>query len=81
MANKKLAPLSPKAKEILSTLKEKGSMTLQELKETGIEDINPSHLTALGNRGLVSAEKVEKEVQVVTKRKVNVYTFLAEDTE
>lgn len=81
MANKKVAPLSPKAKEVLEVLKEKGSMTMQELTEHGVKDLNSSHLTALVNRGFISAEKVEKETVRVVKTKVNEYTFLTEDNE
>jgi len=46
------------------------------LKET-VADLNSSHLTALRNRDLVSANEVEKEVVTVVKRKVNAYSATA----
>lgn len=66
--------LSEGAKEVLELLKNSDkALTLADIKET-IPTANSSHLTALANRGLVSADKVEKEVATVTKRKVNIYT-------
>jgi len=70
MAKNKLSALSLQALEML-----KGkSMTASELKDLGLNDINSAHLTALANRGLISADKVEVEVQTIVKRKVNKYT-------
>jgi hypothetical protein len=70
MAKTKLSALSLQALEML-----KGkSMTASELKDLGLNDINSAHLTALANRGLISADKVEVEVQTIVKRKVNKYT-------
>ncbi len=70
MAKTKLSALSLQALEML-----KGkSMTASELKDLGLNDVNSAHLTALANRGLISADKVEVEVQTIVKRKVNKYT-------
>jgi predicted transcriptional regulator len=71
---KKVAALSEKALEVLAVLTASDkALTLAELKET-VKDLNSSHLTALRNRNLVSADSVEKEVVTVAKRTVNVYT-------
>jgi uncharacterized membrane protein len=65
--------LSVVAQAVLDYLVENGnSFTLAELKEK-FPEVNSAHLTALRNRGFVSAEKVEKEVQRVVKTKVNSY--------
>lgn len=75
----KVKELSVNAKGALAYLKETGKpMTLKEMKET-LEGLNPAHLTALVNRGLVTAEKVEVEEVVVVKRKVNLYTLVETD--
>jgi hypothetical protein len=72
----KVAPLSEGAIAVFNAMKEAGRpLTLDEVKGMGIE-ANPSHFTALKNRGLVSAEKVEKIVVVEAKREVNVYTLV-----
>lgn len=72
-------PLSPTATEVLEVLtKSDAPLTLEEVKEF-VPNANPSHLTALRNRGLVSSEKVTKEVPTVVKRKVNEYTFVPQD--
>ena len=55
----------------------KGS-TLQELNAVAAEKIASAHLTALARRGLVTSEKVEKEV--VSVRTVNAYTITDEGT-
>jgi len=71
---KKVAALSEKALEVLAVLTASDkALTLAELKET-VKDLNSSHLTALRNRNLVSADSVEKEVVTVAKRTVNVST-------
>ena len=71
---KKVAELSAKAKEVLEVLTaSKTALTLAELKEL-VANVNSSHLTALRNRNLVSADKVEKEVVTVAKRTVNTYS-------
>ena len=73
---KKVAELSAKAKEVLEVLTaSETALTLAELK-TLVADVNSSHLTALRNRGLVAADKVEKEVVTVAKRTVNTYSFV-----
>ena len=78
---KRVAELSAVAKEILEVLKGSDKpMTLAEVKEV-VPTANSAHLTALGNRGLVGSEKVEKEVVTVAKRKVNEYTALDAPTE
>jgi hypothetical protein len=53
----------------------KGS-TLQELNAVATAPIASAHLTALARRGLVTSEKVEKEV--VSVRTVNAYTITDE---
>ena len=82
---KKRAELSAGAKEVFDALKASGaSLTLAELKEL-VPSANSSHLTALRNRDMVSAESTEKEVVTVAKRTVNVYSVaaleVAEDAE
>ena len=73
----KTRELSAKAKEVLEVLRaSEKALTLAELKEV-VADLNSSHLTALRNRNLVSAEEVEKEVVTVVKRKVNSYSVTA----
>jgi membrane carboxypeptidase/penicillin-binding protein PbpC len=65
--------LSPAAQAALAALvANPDGFTLAELKDA-LPDVNSAHLTALVNRGLVSAEKVEKEVTRVVKTKVNRY--------
>jgi DNA-binding transcriptional ArsR family regulator len=71
---KKTPELSVTAKAILDLIsKSRNPLSLDEIKKA-IPDANSSHLTALRNRGLVSAEKVEKEVTVTATREVNVYS-------
>jgi DNA-binding PadR family transcriptional regulator len=45
------------------------------MSDMGIEGLNSANLTALVNRGLVSAEQVIVEVPTIVKRKVNAYTI------
>jgi len=72
---KKVAELSAKAKEVLEALtNSESALTLAEIKEL-VPNVNSSHLTALRNRELVSADKVEKEVITVAKRTVNTYSI------
>ena len=66
-------PLSEGANLALKLLTEKGAMTISEMKESGFENANSSHLTALKKRGLVDSVEVEIEVQVTQKRKVQKY--------
>jgi chromosome segregation and condensation protein ScpB len=69
----KVAELSPKAIEVLEVLTNSDTaLTLADIKEL-VDGVNSSHLTALKNRGLVNADKIEKEVVTVAKRTVNIY--------
>ena len=70
----KVNPLSVGALVALAALAiaPEGS-TLQELNDVATAPIATAHLTALARRGLVSSEKVEKEV--VSVRTVNAYTI------
>ena len=73
---KKVAVLSEGAIAVFNAMKEAGRpLTMQELKDAGV-NANPAHFTALKNRGLISAEKVEKEVITVAKREVNEYALI-----
>jgi hypothetical protein len=71
MANVKV--LSPKSVEVLEVLKSATEPIV--MSEMGIEGLNSANLTALVNRGLVSAEQVIVEVPTIVKRKVNAYTI------
>lgn len=78
---KKVAALSAKALEVLEVLKNSDkALTLADLKAS-VANLNSSHLTALRNRNLVSADSVEKEVVTVAKRTVNVYTAVEVEVE
>ena len=70
MANK---VLSPKSLEVLEILK--GSNQAVTMSDLNLDGLNSAHLTALVNRGLVTADKVVVEVPTVVKRKVNAYTL------
>ena len=73
MAIAKVNPLSEGALAALAALQSATSpITLAELNENGA-GIASAHLTALAKRGLVSSDKVEKEV--VTVRTVNAYSI------
>lgn len=73
---KKVTALSEGAIAVFDAMKEAGRpLTMAEVKELGI-NANPAHFTALKNRGLISAEKVEKTVVVESKRSVNVYDLV-----
>ena len=65
--------LSKASKQAFEVLKEKGSMTFKQLRDE-IDGLNPAHLTALTNRALVDAVKVEVEEIQTVKRKVNQYS-------
>ena len=65
--------LSKGALRALDMLKD-GTATVADLKAGGFKGINSAHLTALVNKGLVTAEQVVVEVPTVVKRKVNAYT-------
>lgn len=72
---KQVAPLSPEAQAIYDLMvKEQRALTLAEVVELGVP-ANSAHFTALRNRGMINAEKIEKEVVSVSKRKVNTYTL------
>jgi DNA-binding HxlR family transcriptional regulator len=73
MANTK-KPISTKSLEALKELKE-GTFTMSELVERGVDELNSAHLTALVNRGLAEAVKIERDVVTTVKRKVNAYTL------
>jgi len=73
---KKVAKLSDGSIKAFEMLKANGDMTVAEMKEKGLEGVNSSHLTALKNRGIVSATEVEREIVTVVKRKVSVYSLL-----
>lgn len=73
--------LSVEATEILEFVRaSESALTLADIK-VAFPKANSSHLTALANRNLVSADKIEKEVITVTKRKVNSYTFVPQEVE
>lgn len=77
---KTVAPLSPVAVAILDLMKaENRPLTLEEVRALGIADANPSHFTALRNRGYIASEKVEKEVMRLVKSEINVYTLVDTD--
>lgn len=74
---KKVLKLSPVAVQIFELMKSEGkALTLAEVQALGITEANASHFTALKNRGLITADSIEKEVVSVVKRKVNVYTLV-----
>lgn len=73
---KKVSALSEGAVAVFEAMVKAGKpLTMAELKESGV-DANSAHFTALRNRGLISAELVEKEVVKVVKSKVNEYALI-----
>jgi chromosome segregation and condensation protein ScpB len=69
--------LSAKSKEILAVLETAETpLTLAEIKENFVADANPSNLSALISRGLVTAELVERKIMVEQKRTVNTYRIV-----
>lgn len=78
MATKE-TPLSETATKVLEFVRENPETTMADIKKE-IPNANPAHLNALRNRGLVSAEKIEKEVLVTTKRKVLSYSPVETET-
>lgn len=75
---KQIAPLSPKAQEILDFLKgQTEPITLADIK-ANVEGANSAHLTALRTRGLIATDEVEKEVVRVVKTKVLTYAVKGE---
>lgn len=74
MAKKELK-LSVEAQELYDLMVKEGrALTLAEVKELGFP-VNSSHFTALKNRGMINADKVEREYVTKTKRTVNVYSL------
>lgn len=74
MAKKELK-LSVEAQGLYDLMVKEGrALTLAEVKELGYP-VNSSHFTALKNRGMINADKIEREYVTVTKRAVNVYSL------
>ena len=73
---KNSTPLSYHAREILTLLKDKETLTLSEIKKMGITSANSSHLIALKNRGLVSSKMVTITELKPVKRKVLAFTII-----
>lgn len=73
---KTFAPLSEVAQAIYDLMVKEGRpLTLAEVRELGIDNANSAHFTALRNRGLITAEDVEKEVVEVKTRTVKIYSL------
>lgn len=73
---KTFAPLSEAAQAIYDLMVKEGRpLTLAEVRELGIDNANSAHFTALRNRGLITAEDVEKEVVEVKTRTVKIYSL------
>lgn len=72
--SKVFKPLSEVAQRALDfIIAEDRPLTLLDIQDAGIP-ATASHLTSLVNRGFIGAEKVTKEVQVMSKRTINVYS-------
>ena len=72
---KALKPLSPVAQSIYELMKAEGRpLTLAEVQALGIAEANSAHFVALRNRGLITSDKIEKEVVTVAVRPINVYS-------
>lgn len=77
---KTFAPLSEVAQAIYDLMVKEGRpLTLAEVRELGIANANSSHFTALRNRGLITADDVEKEVVEVKTRTVKIYSLVDKD--
>lgn len=77
---KTFAPLSEVAQAIYDLMVKEGRpLTLAEVRELGIDNANSSHFTALRNRGLITADDVEKEVVEVKTRTVKIYSLVDKD--
>lgn len=77
---KTFAPLSEAAQAIYDLMVKEGRpLTLAEVRELGIDNANSAHFTALRNRGLITAEDVEKEVVEVKTRTVKIYSLVDKD--
>ena len=73
---KTFAPLSEVAQAIYDLMVKEGRpLTLAEVRELGIDNANSAHFTALRNRGLITADDVEKEVVEVKTRTVKIYSL------
>lgn len=73
---KTFAPLSEAAQAIYDLMVKEGRpLTLAEVRELGIDNANSAHFTALRNRGLITADDVEKEVVEVKTRTVKIYSL------
>ena len=55
--SKQRTPLSPDAEKALALLKDKGPLTIAQMKELGF-NVNSSHLVALRNRGMVESVEI-----------------------
>ena len=79
---KALKPLSPVAQSVYDLMVAQARpLTLAEVQALGITKANSAHFVALRNRGLITSEKIDKEVVTVTVRPVNVYSVNPEATE
>ena len=77
---KTFAPLSEAAQAIYDLMVKEGRpLTLAEVRELGIDNANSAHFTALRNRGLITADDVEKEVVEVKTRTVKIYSLVDKD--
>lgn len=70
---RKFPELSAVAKKVLAFMKENKEALFSDVKNA-IPEANPSHMTALVKRNLLTAEKVEVKAVKVVKSKVNRYT-------
>ncbi len=72
---KALKPLSPVAQSIYDLMVAQGRpLTLADVQELGLTQANSAHFVALRNRGLITSEKIDKEVVTVAVRPVNIYS-------
>ena len=74
---KKKIELSEMQKGILEFIKENPKCIFRDIKKA-FPNANPSHATALRNHGLVVGEYVQREVEVIQKKRV--YSYEALDT-
>lgn len=73
---KTFAPLSDMAQAIYDLMVKEGRpLTLADVRAAGIDGANSAHFTALRNRGLITADDVEKEVVEVKTRTVKIYSL------
>lgn len=77
---KKVAPLSDVSQAIYDLMvAENRPLTLADVRDLGIDNANSAHFTALRNRGLITADDIEKEVTTVAIRKVKLYALAESD--